>query len=100
VGYRGLIYQFIGLAPEKYRELLRATALSFRPMTSTERKSITETRLRVVSVRSNESLTQLSKRMHNVWDIHTTAVMNGIDAKEPLREGQLIKIAVIQPYRY
>jgi predicted Zn-dependent protease len=100
VGYRGLIYQFIGLAPEKYRKLLRATALSFRPMTSTERKSITETRLRVVSARSNESLTQLSKRKRNAWDIRTTAVMNGIDAKEPLREGQLIKIAVIQPYRY
>jgi predicted Zn-dependent protease len=100
VGYRGLIYQFIGLAPEKYRKLLRATALSFRPMTSTERKSITETRLRVVSARSNESLTQLSKRKRNAWDIRTTAVMNGIDVKESLREGQLIKIAVIQPYRY
>jgi len=100
VGYRGLIYQFIGLAPEKYRELLRATALSFRPMTPTERKSITETRLRVVSARSNESLTQLSKRMRNVWDIHTTAVMNGIDIKEPLKEGQLIKIAVLQSYRF
>jgi predicted Zn-dependent protease len=100
VGYRGLIYQFIGLAPEKYRKLLRATALSFRPMTSSERKSITETRLRVVSARSNESLTQLSKRKRNAWDIRTTAVMNGIDAKEPLREGQSIKMAVIQPYRY
>jgi len=100
VGYRGLIYQFIGLAPEKYRKLLRATALSFRPMTSTERKSITETRLRVVSARSNESLTQLSKRKRNAWDIRTTVVMNGIDVKESLREGQLIKIAVIQPYRY
>jgi hypothetical protein len=54
----------------------------------------------VVSARSNESLTQLSKRKRNAWDIRTTAVMNGIDVKESLREGQLIKIAVIQPYRY
>ena len=100
VGYRGLIYQFIGLAPEKYRELLRATAMSFRPMTPTERTSITETRLRVVSARSNENLNQLSKRMHNVWDLHTTAVMNGIDVKEPLKKGQLIKIAIVQPLRF
>jgi predicted Zn-dependent protease len=99
VAYRGLIYQFIGLAPESYRPTLRETALSFRPLTSDERASIKETRLRIVSARANETLDQLSKRTRNVWDAKTTSVINGINADQPLRKGQLIKIAVLQPYK-
>jgi len=48
VAYRGLLYRFIGLAPQRYRPLLKDTALSFRPLTPSERGSIRETRLRVV----------------------------------------------------
>jgi predicted Zn-dependent protease len=99
VAYRGLIYQFIGLAPESYRPTLREAALSFRPLTSDERALIKETRLRIVSARANETLDQLSKRTRNVWDAKTTSVINGINADQALRKGQLIKIAVLQPYR-
>jgi len=98
VVYRGLIYQFIGLAPERYRPTLREAALSFGALTSDERASIKETRLRIVSARANETLDQLSKRTPNVWDGKTTSVVNGISPDQPLREGQLIKIAVLQPY--
>jgi len=98
VAYRGLIYQFIGLAPERYRPLLRETALSFRPLSAKEKASIQETRLRVVPARSGESLQQLSKRTGNVWNVKITAVINGLDAGQKLENEQLIKVAVTQPF--
>ena len=74
-------------------------ARSFRTITPRERASIRETRLRIVPARGGESLTQLSKRTGNAWDIQQTAVTNGIFADATLDEGQLIKIAVSRPYR-
>ncbi|UCG12545.1 MAG: M48 family metalloprotease, partial [Deltaproteobacteria bacterium] len=99
IAYRGLLYQFMGLAPESYRETLRATAFSFRPMTAQERASIKETRLHIVSARGHETLSQLCQRTKNVWDLKTTSVMNGVDEDQALKEGQLIKIAILQPYQ-
>ena len=99
ITHHQLIYQFAGIAPERYRSKIRETALSFRPLTSQERTSIRETRLRVVTARSKESLAQLSKRTGNVWDEKTTAVVNGINGNQPLVKGQLIKIGVSRPYK-
>jgi predicted Zn-dependent protease len=94
-----LIYQFAGIAPERYRAKIRETALSFRPLTADELASIRETRLRIVSARTGETLAQLSKRTRNKWDPKTTAVINGVKVDQPLKEGQLIKIGVPQRYR-
>lgn len=99
IAYRQLIYQFAGIAPERYRAVIRETALSFRPLTADELVSIRETRLRIVSARTRETLAQLSKRTGNTWDPKTTAVINGVKVDQPLKGGQLIKIAVPQPYR-
>ena len=99
VAYRKMVYRFIGLAPERYRESLRAAALSFRPMNKKERTSIKERRLRVITARTNESLSHLSQRTGNVWPPKATAVVNGIDEDQPLKKGQLIKIAVSQAYK-
>ena len=99
VAYRKIVYRFIGLAPEKYRENLRSSALSFRPITATEKSSIKERRLKVGTARANESLSHLSKRTGNVWPLKATAVVNGIDVDKPLKEGQLIKIAVSKPFK-
>jgi predicted Zn-dependent protease len=99
VAYRGRLYQFIGLAHERYRPLLRDTALSFRPLTSNERASIRETRLRIVPAKAGESLSELSARTGNELDFALTAVVNGIDPNNPLTDGQLVKIAVSQLYR-
>ena len=99
VAYRKVVYRFIGLAPERYRENLRSSALSFRPITAKEKASIKERRLKVVIAHANESLSHLSKRTGNVWPLKATAVVNGIDADKPLKEGQLIKIAVTKPFK-
>ena len=100
IAYRQAIYRFVGLAPEARRELLRKTAFSFRPMTGEEKSSITETRLRIVSADSGENLAALSKRTGNRWDGKTTAVMNGLEEGQRLKKGQLVKIAVQQPYTF
>ena len=99
VAYSEKTYQFIALAPERYRAALREVALSFQPLTAAERASFTETRLRVVPARTGETLERLSARTRNVWDAQTTAVMNGRTPARPLAEGQLVKIGVPQPYR-
>jgi predicted Zn-dependent protease len=99
VAYRNIVYRFIGLAPEKYRENLRSSALSFRPITAKEKSSIKERRLKVVTARANESLSHLSKRTGNMWPLKATAVVNGIDDDTPLKKGQLIKIAVSKPFK-
>ncbi len=98
IAYRKIVYRFIGLAPERYRENLRSSALSFRPITAKEKSSIKERRLRVVAAREGESLARLSQRTNNVWPIEATAVVNGLAAGQKLKKGQLVKIAVSQPF--
>jgi predicted Zn-dependent protease len=97
--YRELIYHFFGMALEHHRSTVREVVQSFRPLTYEERTSIRESRLHIASAKAGESLAQISYRTKNVWDVKTTAVVNGISADQALRKGQLIKIAVSQPYR-
>jgi predicted Zn-dependent protease len=99
VAYRKLLYRFIGMAPHRYRTTFRPPPLRFRPLTKQERASIKERRLRVVTAQANESLDGLSKRTGNVWPLNVTAVVNGIEVDQPLKKGQLIKMAVSQPYK-
>jgi predicted Zn-dependent protease len=99
VAYRGFIYQMIALAPERLRETLREVALSFGALTPEEKVSIRERRLRVVAAREDEDLEQLSERTRNVWDTRETALVNGIEPGEPLKKGQLIKVALSQQYQ-
>ena len=74
-------------------------ARSFRPLTPRERTSIRETRLRVVQAVEGEDLGALSERTRNTWNLQETAVMNGLFVDARLGAGQLVKIAVSQPYR-
>ena len=99
LAYQGLIYNFFGMALEHHRSTILEVAQSFRPLTYEERTSIRETRLRIASAQENETLAQLSTRTKNLWDVKTTAVVNGISPDQTLRQGQLIKIAVSLPYR-
>lgn len=98
IAYRGLIYQFTGIAPDKYKEKLKAIALSFSPITNNERKLIKERRLRVVSAKNNESLYNLSKRFNSIWDPQEIAVVNGLAENTPLKKGQLVKVAIELSY--
>ena len=92
----GKTYQLIGLAPEKHREALKNAALSLRPLTDVERRSVTGKRLRIATARPGERLENLSARTGNVWTPAYTALVNGLDAEADLKDGQLVKIAHVE----
>ena len=74
-------------------------AVSGERPTGSERDSIRVNRLRLVGARAGESLEKLSRRSRNEWDPARTAVMNGLAPAARLEAGQLIKVAVSEPYR-
>jgi predicted Zn-dependent protease len=98
LAYREQVYRFVASTAHNACVTLRATALSFRPMTSDEKASITETRLHIVTARSGETLSALSSRSGNQWGEQMTAVMNGFAAGQPLQQGQRVKVAITEPY--
>jgi predicted Zn-dependent protease len=102
IAWEGAIYRLTGVArggPGRLEGIFNNVPRSFRPLTSRERASIRETRLRLVPARAGESLAELSRRTGNEWNIQQTAVMNDVFANDHLEAGRLMKIAVSQPYR-
>jgi predicted Zn-dependent protease len=87
------------LAAKKYLGRMLNTARSFRPLTAGERNRIHGTRLHMVTARPGEDLSALSRRSGNAWDISTTAVYNGIFADHRFAGGELVKTALVEPYR-
>jgi predicted Zn-dependent protease len=90
-------YKLVGLAPERHRETLRNAALTLRPLTDVERKSVTGKRLRIVSAREAERLEELGARTGNAWSPAYTALANGLETEAALKEGRLVKIARQEP---
>ncbi len=103
IAFGGNVYRLSAAAPiqriEKYLDRARMMLRSFRPLTAEERESIQVDRLRLVRARAGESIAALSARSGNVYDVHRTAVANGLQPGDVLAEGQLIKIGVSEPYR-
>ena len=97
-----MIYQIGGLAKtarfEAVRPLFDHVAQSFRPLSPDERAAIREKRLRLVKAQAGENLETLVARSQSSWKPKQVAVANGLTETETLREGQLIKIAVEEPY--
>ena len=103
IAHKGLVYQIAGLSPsnsfDAYRGVLMETATSFRPLSEEDWPKIKETRLRVVKARDGETLAELRKRVNSMWSLAETAVANGLSQNSRLSEGQLIKVAIPQPYK-
>ena len=101
--HQGQIYRITALRPAlmgKFgKELALEVARSFRPATPQEKQGITVTRLRSARARAGESLESFSARTGNTWKPTELAVMNGFLENEPLVEGQLLKIAVEEPWQ-
>ena len=103
VAFEGRVYRLLGGMRSgqltKYQGLFRKFAQSFRPLTAEEAASIEELRLRSARAESGETLTALSERTGNQWDLTFTSVVNGVFAHDALAPGQRIKIAVKEPYQ-
>jgi predicted Zn-dependent protease len=98
VAGNGLIYQAIAVAPESLRPVLRNSALSLRPATKAELEAVRALRLRVAVAKEGETIEALSARTGNAWKAKLTAVANDVEPGAKLTKGQLVKIAVFEPY--
>jgi predicted Zn-dependent protease len=98
----GLIYRVGGVArsavAEKYLGRAHSTTRSFRRLRPEERSAIQVRRLRVVTAREGETLEALSQRTGNAASLQVIAVANDLFVSSRLREGQLVKIGVSEPY--
>jgi predicted Zn-dependent protease len=102
IAYDGLVYQLAAGTPggglPKYDGILRSFARGFRPLRDEDRARIDELRLRIAVAREGETLEELSVRTGNAWNVNETAVANALFIGQPLREGQLVKIARRERY--
>ena len=83
---------------DRYARSFEKTARSFRALRADERAAIQESRLRVHRARDGESLEALAERTGSTWEPAQIAVANALEDGARLREGQLVKVAVPQPY--
>jgi predicted Zn-dependent protease len=103
IAHGGRVYRLgnlaIGVAGE--RGLTRGDVFtrSFRALTPEDRAGVRVRRLRLATARAGESLADFSARTGNDWDAQRTAIANGVFASARLEAGQLLKIAVLEPYR-
>lgn len=98
----GVIYRITGMSmgvSNAKAGIFNSVARSFRPLSPAERRSIRETRLRIVPAQGGESVQQLSARVRNAWNIQELAVYNGVYADHRFEQGQLVKVAISQPYK-
>jgi hypothetical protein len=55
--------------------------------------------MRVVAARQGETLSEVGAPTGNAWDINESAVANGLFVDSVLEAGQLVKVAIEEPYR-
>jgi len=102
IAFEGFIYQINAVSAAadaaKYAGRTRSVARSFRALTEEEKGSFHILRLRVVPAMRGETIASLGQRVGNALDAPTTAVVNDVFIDTRLRQGQLIKIGVPEPY--
>jgi predicted Zn-dependent protease len=103
IAHGGLVFQFLAVAPSDRAKDLQPVFDSvtggFRPLSSQERAGITEKRVRLITARGGETIESLATRALSSWKADEVAVVNGLLASAPLREGQVLKVAVEEPYK-
>jgi predicted Zn-dependent protease len=103
IAHGGLIFQFLAVAPsDRSKELqpvFDSVTGSFRPLSASERAGITEKRIRLFTAQKGETVEALASRAQSAWKTDEVAVVNGLKSTAQLREGQVIKVAVEEPYK-
>ena len=103
IAHGGIVYRIVGVSATRrygaYRPLFDQTVSSFRAMRPADVAQIRETRLRVAPARAGERPAELARRTGSVWSADEIAVVNGLAADARLVAGQLIKVAIPEPYR-
>ena len=102
IAHGGVVYQIIGVCPtprfSEYRPLFDDTVSSFRAMTSADTAQLRETRLRLVAARAGERPADVARRTGGTWSANEIAVANALTVDGRLAAGQMIKVAISEPY--
>lgn len=102
IAHGGFVYLIQGVCLletcKSYRGAFATTAESFRPLTAVERSNIKVALLNIVTALEDETPGELVERVGGVWTPSRTAVANAISEDTRLKEGQLIKIPILEPY--
>lgn len=103
VPYGELTWRITGvsLARDERKFLGRtlSAARSFRPLTSEEKSGMKLARMRIVTARRGETLSALGERSGNAWNVPTTAVNNAIFFDHRFEGGELVKVAIVEPWK-
>lgn len=96
------VYSMVGRTTDRlarqYRRLFEVVAGSFRSLSSGERGSIQESRLRVRTAQPGETPSDLSLRTGSSWNGDQIAVANARQSGEKFEGGELLKVAIPQPF--
>jgi predicted Zn-dependent protease len=102
IEYRGDVYAVLGQSTgqnaAEYAPVFDATTQSFRAMRTSERKGLSESRLRVRKALVEETPAELARRTGSDWSAEQVAVANALAAGARLRSGQLMKVGIPQAY--
>lgn len=102
IAYGGKVYQLTGVTPADrsgaFQPVFDGVMQSFRPLGSAERAGIREVRLRLVEARAGETVSALAARAGTTWSAAMVAIANGLAPDARLAAGQLVKVAVAEPY--
>ncbi|HSB82093.1 MAG TPA: M48 family metalloprotease [Candidatus Methylomirabilis sp.] len=103
IAHGGVVYRIVGVSPtprySAYRPLFDQVVSSFRAMTSADMAQIREARLRLVTARAGERPGDVARRTGSVWSGEQIAVVNNLASDARLAAGQVLKVALSEPYR-
>lgn len=96
------VFQIAGIAAlthvTQYQSAFDSIAHSFRPLQSEERRDIKQTQLRIAAANDGETIEGLVDRQHSTWKANMVAIANALSGDARLSRGQLIKLALDEPY--
>jgi predicted Zn-dependent protease len=97
VAMGGKVFRIAGVAGDQWKEALRNSVLSLRPLKSDERAKVRVLRMRIETARAGESLNAFCERTGNAFKPDLTAILNSLDS-QTLAQGQKLKIGRWEPY--
>lgn len=103
IAHQGRVYEIAGISSPARAAALRGVfddvCESFGPLAASERASIREDRLRLVTARAGDTAQALAERAGSSWSPSYVAMANRLAASAPMHGGERIKVAVTEPYR-
>jgi len=93
-----LIFHMVGMGYLEHSNAMNKSVQSVRKLTKEEKAGISSLKIHFAKASEGESLEDFSKRTNNNWDVETMIIMNNLDPNTKLTSGQVLKIAVEEPY--